>query len=627
MLSGILLEAIVKRQSFPSNRNIVLMLLWLAALSAAITVRLIRIDAFSGNNDEGAYLMWARLVAEGYPLYRQTVSVSAPLFIEMLALAIRWFGFSVVMARVLILVSFAATAAVMSRLSYRLAGWAGAFLALGMLAVLPHFFPLSREIMAEVPATLFAVLAVALAYRYFKQGGVLWLALAGSMLVVSGLMKALYPAAALPIGYFIIRREKNWGHIIRAGAVFGGAALATAALIVVWYPRDAFFSQAIGFREDLRAAFPLDLAGNVAFIRQKFHAIGGVWVLGGVGAVVSAKSVRGQAWLLWLVGSLAIVLWHTPLFWHHLIIVLPPLVLLNVEALNVGMIAFRRAPFSSPKRWFWMAALILPLLNIPAAVSFDQKNIEGFDSFWEMQAIDVLQPATRPGDFVVSDSLMLPLAADRLTPPPMGDIAFVAIRSGRQTSARLIAVSEQFDVQAVAVWTSRITWLPEYLDWAESNFYVRREWDATHKLYLGRRPAPGAPIPHDTRVTLDDAIAFRGFSVDAEDISAGETLPLTLYWQATQPVATDYTIFVQVLDAAGALVAQHDGKPIYGLYPTPRWQSGELIADRVDIPLPEELPAGNYTIITGMYDLDTMARLPVQNGAQDYINVTTITVK
>ncbi len=610
-----------------SWRTVILTLLWLVILGVAVAVRLVHIDAMGSNNDEGAYLMWARLVAEGYPLYAQTYSVSAPLFIEMLAAVSRIFGFGVVVARLTIMLTFVGTVGVMSWLSHRIAGWTGSFLSLGILVFTPQFFRLSREVMAEMPATFFAVSAVAVAFWYFTHGGRKWLVVAGILLAVSGMMKALYPAAVLPIGIFIIFRSKNWRRIITDGAVFGVAVVLTTVLIVVWYPWDAFFAQAIQFRADLRATLGLNMSLNLAYLIEWFRPIWGVWVLAAMGFAVSARTVRGWAWTLWFLGAFVILLWHTPLFGQHSISVLPPLVLLNAECVGVG-VQYWRENARSLKRWAWVTVLIFPLLNIPTTVQLAQKTLNKIDSGGrEDEAIRLLQTVTRPTDFVVADSQMLALLADRRTPPPMGDIAFVAIRSGYQTSARLIAISDQYQVQAVIAWVGRMVKLPEYLNWANENFYVHRVWDASHQMYFGRKPSPDAPIPHETDIAMGDSIHFRGFSVDTATVSAGENLPLTLFWQATQPVTVAYTVFVQILDANGTVVAQRDGQPVYGVYPTTRWQSGELIADRREIPLPENLPAGKYTVITGMYDLHTMARLPVQGNPQNYIVVTTMTVE
>jgi hypothetical protein len=88
------------------KRWIFLWLMWFVLLGAAVWWRLQNIDAFGLTNDEGAYLMWARLVSVGYPLYRQTYTGSPPLFIEILALVFKVLGFDIVLGRLVVLAWF-----------------------------------------------------------------------------------------------------------------------------------------------------------------------------------------------------------------------------------------------------------------------------------------------------------------------------------------------------------------------------------------------------------------------------------------------------------------------------------------------------------------------------------------
>jgi hypothetical protein len=90
-----------------------------------------------------------------------------------------------------------------------------------------------------------------------------------------------------------------------------------------------------------------------------------------------------------------------------------------------------------------------------------------------------------------------------------------------------------------------------------------------------------------------------------------DELQLTLYWQAERPMDQNWTVFVHVLDSAGALVAQHDSQPRDGHYPTSVWDQGEVVDDGHRLPLPADLPDGNYQVAVGMYSVDSGERLPV----------------
>lgn len=109
-------------------------------------------------------------------------------------------------------------------------------------------------------------------------------------------------------------------------------------------------------------------------------------------------------------------------------------------------------------------------------------------------------------------------------------------------------------------------------------------------------------------------------------LSPGQRLEARLIWRGTAPVATDYTVFVQVLDAAGRLIAQHDGPPQDGQRPTSGWRTGEYLADSHTIALPGDLPPGRYRLIAGLYHPVTGARLPAASGGATFADLGEIEV-
>jgi 4-amino-4-deoxy-L-arabinose transferase-like glycosyltransferase len=92
-------------------------------------------------------------------------------------------------------------------------------------------------------------------------------------------------------------------------------------------------------------------------------------------------------------------------------------------------------------------------------------------------------------------------------------------------------------------------------------------------------------------------------------VTAGDVLPLALYWRSVQPLGRDYVVFVHLLDAQGNRVAQRDVAPLEGSYPTSQWQVGELLRDDQDLAIPSTVPPGTYQLAVGMYDPATMQQL------------------
>lgn len=120
-------------------------------------------------------------------------------------------------------------------------------------------------------------------------------------------------------------------------------------------------------------------------------------------------------------------------------------------------------------------------------------------------------------------------------------------------------------------------------------------------------PAPTA-ARYETAFLFGSAIRLTGFDLKPDALAGsgtvkpGDGLTVTLVWQAEADPGQAYTVFTQLLDSGGKLVAQHDGPPAAGRSPTSGWLPGDRVADEHRIELPKELAPGDYTLIAGLYD-------------------------
>jgi hypothetical protein len=94
----------------------------------------------------------------------------------------------------------------------------------------------------------------------------------------------------------------------------------------------------------------------------------------------------------------------------------------------------------------------------------------------------------------------------------------------------------------------------------------------------------------------------------------GDTLQVGLHWQADQKPAANYTVFVQLLDAAAQVQAQRDRWPGDGLFPTGALNAGDVVVDNLALPL--DVPPGQYRLIAGLYrnDVEGLPRLAGPQG-------------
>jgi hypothetical protein len=120
--------------------------------------------------------------------------------------------------------------------------------------------------------------------------------------------------------------------------------------------------------------------------------------------------------------------------------------------------------------------------------------------------------------------------------------------------------------------------------------------------------------------SLADSVRLIGYESlvsEAQPRGRGQQLGVYLYWRTDQPLSQRYKVFVHVVNAEGKLVAQHDGEPQIGAYPTDKWEPGQVVCDFHSASLDHSLPSGSYSIRAGLYDEDSGKRLPVLNAGRN----------
>ncbi len=125
------------------------------------------------------------------------------------------------------------------------------------------------------------------------------------------------------------------------------------------------------------------------------------------------------------------------------------------------------------------------------------------------------------------------------------------------------------------------------------------------------------PTTSTTSIEFPGVGRLVGFTIDPETPLplAGEAFNVTLVWQAgADPIAADYTVFVQLLDAGGILIAQSDAQPVQNTRPTSTWLPGEYLVDTHTLRFNERAaPGEGMTLIAGLYTASS--RLTLADGA------------
>ena len=133
---------------------------------------------------------------------------------------------------------------------------------------------------------------------------------------------------------------------------------------------------------------------------------------------------------------------------------------------------------------------------------------------------------------------------------------------------------------------------------------------------------------HPTDVAFGQAGRLIGYDLAAptEGFQPGTAIPLTLYWQAGAATDRPYTVFVHLVDEAGAIQGYGDSEPGGGSLPTTSWLAGEYLTDPHQINVNSAAPPGAYRLRIGLYDPTTGQRLLTPDG-KDHVEIGPVTVQ
>lgn len=155
-------------------------------------------------------------------------------------------------------------------------------------------------------------------------------------------------------------------------------------------------------------------------------------------------------------------------------------------------------------------------------------------------------------------------------------------------------------------WVSDLhAWMPPHslVQVYEGPWAITAQDPSPHPAYLKFVATPMS-LPQTTLADLANGISL----VDACVVQEKERILLRLIWHNKQAVTTDYTIFVHY-ERGGQIIAQADGVPAAGYYPTTKWRPGDFFYDERSLAVTEILPQDQIWV--GMYNFQTGDRLPV----------------
>jgi len=463
--------------------------------------------------DEGVYALTARSVAEGNRLYADIFSMAPPLFIASLSLGFQVVGDTIPVGRGVVVLYSALGLLGAGLLAREWGGRLAGLVAVVVLAVAPHFYILSRVIIADMPSLGLSCLALWMAVRYGRTGRHRWLMACGLVLAWGMLIKLTAGLVAPVIVLSVLLRDlggawRERAELVRAlrrvgmsALVLGSAVLVPLGAFLALYPWRPLLDQVVVLLWTQRETFAPDWTANVETI-TKYLVLDnfnialnrGLTMSGIAGGIALFFRSRKDAliWWLWLLIVLVVLVNYAPL-WPHLLS--PALFPLAVGA-GVAAGALYRLIRDGRRTGWTVGRVVLAGLLVVALVAYvydwprivtenGRRGRAPGESALE-PAVEFVEQHTGPDDYVITDEPLLAFYADRRVPPNLIDCSVVRIASGRLLAADLIRETEDRSPPAIVLWKDGrfSAYLADYVEWFAPRYMLGWEGATGERIYL-----------------------------------------------------------------------------------------------------------------------------------------------
>lgn len=336
----------------------------------------------------------------------------------------------------------------------------------------------------------------------------------------------------------------------------------------------------------------------------------------------------------------------TPLYHVRYIFIYSPAFYISLSA---GLATLNR---TWSHRWpAWMAAALLLAVSLFAQYRFHTDPRYQADDF--RAAIRYIEAHWQPGDAILLNAgytytaymyyTGVPdLARQRLVPyrpPENSEIPALLLAGSVDGSPQLGWGDPQADFYAMSAADTvaaleRVAqdfnrlWLLRVYDTVTDPDFLIRNWLAGHAILLEDQAfagssyirvqaflLPGQPPPVSPAILFEDGLALVGWALPEQAWQAGQTIPVKLWWAATAPPAADYKMSLKLWRPDGVLAAQgQDTWPAGSLYRATAWPLNQPIYQPAALPLPADLPPGQYWLNVELYHPETVQPLPLFSG-------------
>ncbi|MDQ6833128.1 MAG: glycosyltransferase family 39 protein [Chloroflexota bacterium] len=439
--------------------------------------------------DEGVYLASAHSLATGHAPYKALFFSKPPLFAVLLDGVGRVSDWHLAGYRLAMALFALATLLITSALAWRWRGPWPAVATAALLAISPKFVFYARPLGSDTPVIalmMLCLLAGSVAIEWQSRWA--WAVAGGAAIAAVGMKPnggLIIPIIFVSFLWWLRQRPRNARMPAVLCALFSIVGVVPVLLIMLPFSLQPHaYMQSITYELSGRGVYPLDPAGNIRHIIPFILLDHGLVVLAAIGLVLALRrplSLVPVLLVVWLVLGGGFLVSHTPLFSHHIPILLPPLaifagtgfvaliarIVVLIEALKA------RQPLSL---WAWATSALSALTLcgvvalIPHLAAINHESAQRVRSASERQFATALEQYVPPGALVITDDQFSAFSAHLPVGPWFADTSTYRIDSGYLTSAEAIAKTEEEEPAAIIVASDKFRRLTEYVAWVQGRY-------------------------------------------------------------------------------------------------------------------------------------------------------------
>jgi 4-amino-4-deoxy-L-arabinose transferase-like glycosyltransferase len=454
--------------------------------------------------DEGVYWQSLRAMAAGHALYQQIFYSQPPFFLLSIFPTYMLAGQTLWAARLgIALLSLLGLPAAFL-LGRALGSHIGAVVALALLVADPFYLAQSQIIQAEISCTALSLLAVGLAYVWWEhpQGiaGLCYATCAGVALSLSILSKLFGVATLVPLGMLFlahlwrILQQPRETRVHSARSLIAGLAafvVVSAAFVLPFIgSQHQMVQSVITFHTDAARQFKDTISQNLSSMLHLLTSITAFAGLFGTIVALVRRDWRVLPLIAWLLATLYLLLEQAPLFHHHLVVLIAPLLCLAI--MGIGPITHSKKV--STILGNGATAITVCVLLLAAMQNWqseqryfsDQRQQAIGYMHLDGQVVQDLQANTTPGQLIVADAQFLVGLADRSTPAALVDTSTVRITTDYVTIPQLISEASQPNVQSVLFYTGRLNRqsISDFHTWVTHHFLLIKHYPSGAELWI-----------------------------------------------------------------------------------------------------------------------------------------------